>query len=345
MRPANNPSCERLLSSALRLVFVLALPALVYCQGKDACADFERTIKATYNFRPALLSSLERDQKSEAMDRVWEMVKSDPGGLLPCLRKALEDPQADVWFRFDGSNLLVSLDPSTASKTLLVRNYAAANLDDVDLRLWVSNLAWLGAEGFDVSDAGARWLGFAKAEYYLPEHGAYKVDKSMGAFFIFCSMDETQATPALLKIASDQNNASREQALALLLFQATPEALQAVKVANKVGRSAKAQAAMLKLLDNPRRFEPRPQPKTSREQFLKAFNAYLLGDGKPFDRLVSEVPDGERDVVAVLRPEDVPLVRRVRRKMIANANQHAFEFYKSFTDILMTLVWRPELVK
>jgi hypothetical protein len=39
------------------------------------------------------------------------------------------------------------------------------------------------------------------------------------------------------------------------------------------------------------------------------------------------------------------LVRKVRRKMIANANQHAFEFYKTFTDILMTLVWRPELVK
>jgi hypothetical protein len=60
---------------------------------------------------------------------------------------------------------------------------------------------------------------------------------------------------------------------------------------------------------------------------------------------VREVPDGEKDAVAVLKPEDVPLVRKVRRALIATADPHALEYYKVFTDILMTLVWRPELVK
>lgn len=126
------------------------------------------------------------------MDSLWDTVRANPGELLPCLRAALADPKTDPWFRFDGSNLLVTIDPSPESK---------------------------------------------------------------------------------------------------------------------------------------------------------AFNAYVNGDGRPFQALVSEVSDGERDVVAVLNQEDVSLVRKVRRKMIANANQHAFEFYKTFTDILMTLVWRPELVK
>lgn len=279
------------------------------------------------------------------MDRLWDTVRANPGELLPCLRAALADPKTDPWFRFDGSNLLVTIDPSPESKAEQIRRYVAVDLDDVHLGFWVGILAQRGAEGFDVSEAGARWLAFPKAEYYLPQHGAYKIDSLMGAFFIYGSMDEAQATPALLKIASDAGHPAREQALAILLFQATPESFRALKIANKVGRAEKAQSAMLRLLENPRRVKPRDKPKTTREEFLKAFNAYVNGDGRPFQALVSEVSDGERDVVAVLNQEDVSLVRKVRRKMIANANQHAFEFYKTFTDILMTLVWRPELVK
>jgi hypothetical protein len=279
------------------------------------------------------------------MDRLWDTVKANPGELLPCLRAALADPTTDPWFRFDGSNLLVTIDPSQESKAEQIRQYTAVDLNDVHLGFWVTTLAQRGAEGFDVSEAASRWLTFPKAEYYLPQHGAYKVDSLLGAFFIYGSMDEAHATPALLKIASDTSHPAREQALAILLFQATPDAFRALKIANKVGRTEKAQSAMLRLLENPRRVKPREKPKTSREEFVKAFNAYVDGDGRPFLSLVSEVSDGERDVVAVLKQEDVPLVRKVRRTMIANANQHAFEFYKTFTDILMTLVWRPELVK
>jgi hypothetical protein len=330
---------------ALALTLGLILTAVsAPGQQEDACAEFRQAVKATYNFKPSSLSEAQRDAKSTAMDRFWEMVKAKPVQLLPCLRAAIADPQSDPWFRFDGSNLLVSLDASTAAKAEQVRQYTAANLDDIDQRVWVSALAQRGAEGFDVSEAGTRWLTYPKAEYYLPEHGATKIDSFLGAFFIFGSMDETQATPALLKIASDAKHPAREQALAILLFQATPEAFQALKVANKVGRSHEAQAALLMLLENPQRVEPRAKPKTSREEFLKAFTAYVNGDGQLFAALIRKVPDGERDVVAVLQPEDVPLVRKVRRKMIANANQHAFEFYKDFTKILMTLVWRPDMV-
>lgn len=273
------------------------------------------------------------------------MVKRNKEALLPCLRAAVGDPKTDAWFRFDGSNLLVTIDPSPESKSEQIRQYAAVDLNDVDLRFWVGIVAQRGVEGFDVAGPGAHWLSFSKAEYYLPEHGASRVDSLTGAFFIYGSMDEAQATPTLLNIASDISHPAREQALAILFFQATPEAFRGLKNANKAGRSAEAQSAVLGLLENPRRITPRVKPRTSREEFLKAFNAYVNGDERPFLALVSDVSDGERDVVAVLKPGDVPLVRKVRRRMIANANPHAFEFYKTFTDILMTLVWRPELVK
>ena len=333
-------------TSIFFLLLTIAFPSLVYAQAANPCAEFDETIKGTYNFRPALLANeSERVKKSAAMDKVWTAVKSKPDPLLPCLRQALQAAGADPWFLFDGSELLVSIDPSEASKKLQIKNYAATNLEDIDLRVWVGTLARLGAEGFDVSGPGERWLAYPKATYYLPEHGALRVDKFLGGIFIFGSMDEAQATPALLQIAGSTDHPGREQAISLLLMQATPEAIDGLKKVNQAKLSSSAQSALRKHLTQPILFESRAKPRTSREQFLKAFNNAIGGDWNYFLQLVSEVPDGEKDVVATLKAEDVPLVRKVRRLMIARANQHAAEYYVSFTQILMTMIWRPEMAK
>lgn len=322
------------------------LCSLAFGQAKTSCADFNQLIKSTYNFRPALLANEEeRNKKSAAMDKVWETVKANKNELLPCLRTALEAADADLWFRFDGSNLLVSLDPSADSKKLQIKNYALTNLDDVNLAVWVSVLARLGAEGFDVSAPGERWLSHPEATYFLPLHGAQKVDKLLGGIFIFGSMDEAYATPALLKIADSPAHLGREQAISLLLMQATPEAISGLKKLDTSTLSANAQSILRTHLTKPILFQPRDKPKTTREQFLKAFNDIVRGDWKHFFQLVSEVPDGEKDVVATLKTEDLPLVRKVRRLMISRANQHAAEFYVSFTQILMTMIWKPEMAK
>lgn len=323
-----------------------ALGQILTFGQQPACAEFQRDMKATYDFKPALLKTeAESDTKSAAMDRFWNAVKAKPAELLPCLRAALADPQSDPWFRFDGSNLLVSLDPSPASKAEQVRQYTTVDLSDVNLEVWVSTLARRGAEGFDVSEAGARWLAYPKAKYYLPQHGAQEVDRFLGALFIFGSMDETQATPALLKLAGSADHPGRENAISLLLMQATPEAVRGLKAVNLAGLPQGAQAALRQHLERPITIKPREKPKTSRAQFLKAFEDAAKGNWKYFAELVNEVPDGERDAVAVLKPEDMPLVRRVRRMRIAHANPHAAQYYVSFTQILMTMIGKPEITK
>ena len=333
-----------MLRAFILIILFAALSPVALCQ-QNVCADFQRTIKATYNFKPSQISEAEQNIKVAEMDRVWEAVKARPKELLPCLRNALEDPQADAWFRFDGSNLLVSVDPSSASKSLQVRNYTSADLDDVDLRTWVTILARRGAEGFDTSEAGMRWLAYPKARYFLPEHGAYEVKTFQGALFIFGSMDEEKATPTLLKVVNQKDHPGREHALWILMTQATPQALRALKQIDQTGFSEKGRKSLRSLLTSPKLLAPREKPKTSREEFLKAFEKIVSGDWSYFFNLVEKVPDGEKDVVATLKPEDLPLLRTVRRLVIANANPHAIEFYNSFTDILMTLVWKPELTR
>ncbi|HWN11050.1 MAG TPA: HEAT repeat domain-containing protein [Pyrinomonadaceae bacterium] len=311
----------------------------------DGCASLQRSIKETYNFSPAKLSEDEKTAKSAAMDRVWDAVKNNRATLLPCLRAAVADRSANSFFRFDGSNLLLSLDPSRESKLALIDAYTQVDLGDVNLRVWVGRLALMGVEGFDVSEASDKWLRFPNAFYFLPEHGAYKVTVDNGALFLFGSMDEAHATPALLKIVSDKSHPGRETALWALMNQATPESLQALKQINPREFSPNAQKSLNALLTGPVLVQPRAQPGNTRQEFVTAFESLLAGNGRAFLDLVSRVPDGEKDVVAVLKPEDLPLVRKVRRRIIANGSQHSIQFYNSFTSILMAFIWKPALTQ
>ena len=321
------------------LIVLCAIPSILYSQEKDQCRAFQETIKTTYNFRPSLLANAsEREKKSAAMDKVWESVKGNPGELLPCLQRALADPKADSWFLFDGSNLLVSLDGSNGARELQIKSYAATNLEDVDLRLWVTTLAQRGVEGFDVSGPGERWLSFPKARYFLPEHGAYEVNPVTGALFIFGSMEEAQAVPALLRIIKQSNHAGREAAVAILLNENTPESLRSLQELDVSSLSLRTRNIIRHELTHPDLFESRSKPRTSRSEFLDAFNAWLRGDPRPFLDLIDKVPDGERDVVATLTQEDLPLVRKMRRRMISGGNQHSIEFYASFTKIIRTIM-------
>jgi len=37
--------------------------------------------------------------------------------------------------------------------------------------------------------------------------------------------------------------------------------------------------------------------------------------------------------------------RKARRYFAATANPHSPEWYKSFTDVLMALTWKPEIIE
>jgi hypothetical protein len=319
-------------------ILVIAACSVACGQATQSCANFNQLVKSTYNFRPAALNDEERTRKSAAMDKVWETVKTNKNELVPCLRQALEDPNADAWFRFDGSNLLASVDPSEASKRLQIRNYAVTRLDDVDLRVWVTTLVRLAYEGFDVSEPGERWLAYPEARYFLPQHGAYEINMPKGALFIYGTMDESQATPALQKIVSQPNHPGREIALTILLNENTPESLRIIRSLDISTFPAKAQDKIRNELSRPNVFEPRAKPRNKRQEFVEAFNAFLSDNPSLFFDLVNKVSDGERDVVATMTTEDLPLLRKMRRRMIAGGSQHAIEFYESFTKIIRTIV-------
>jgi hypothetical protein len=296
-------------------------------------------VRTTYGFRPADLTAADQAVHLAAIDTFWNAVKANRRTLLPCLRAALTTPPDSGLFLVDGSNLLLSLDSSAGAKAIQVQAYTGVRLDDIDLSVWVRDLAQRGAEGFDISIAAERWLHYPDAHFYLPEHGAYEVQRLEGALYLYGSMPESLATPALIRIVTSPQDTARQDALALLMSQATSEALNALRALPTSGLSGSARTALQRFFRTPPLFERRAKPLNTREEFLTTFQSVLAGDATPFFELADNVPDGERDVVSVMRPEDLPILRAVRRHFIAAANQHATDYYDSFTRIILTLIW------
>lgn len=301
------------------------------------CDAFNQTIKQTYNFKPVNFSETQRNAKSAELDQFWNQVRQSPKVLVPCLRKALREDTSASFFSIDGSMLLVDIDPSQASKALQVKEFIDADLDGTDLEFWVKTMARRGVEGFDTSEAGAKWLAYPNAKYTLSLHGGYPVGSFLGAVFIFGSMDEDLATPVLARIANQVAHPHRDDAVAILTSQATPAALRALRALNTAGLPPGAQQSLRAFFEKPNLLKPRAHPKLSREENLRAFEGIVNGDYSVFREMVMKAPDGEVDAVATLLPEDIPLLRRARRASISRCSQHAVSDYASFTAILMAL--------
>lgn len=309
------------------------------------CIDFQRSIEKTYTFKPSKLNASERTEKSGEMDLVWEKVKSNKN-LIPCLKSALNKPGANSFFLFDGSNLLISLDRSEESKKLLISSFAKTDLEDVDRHNWIAYILMFGFEGLDTSAAGDTWLRTTDPFYFLPQHGTLRIDKMIGALAIYGSMDEQFATPSLAAIINQKNHPGREIAAGILVKQVTPEAADALSKVALSGLSSNTNSEIRNYLEKPSFIQPRMGPvKISREQYIKAFQELAEGRPEEFMNLVDKVSDGEKDAIVVLRPEDIPLVRKARRFFASTGTPHVPEWYQTFTDILMVMVRKPQIIQ
>src|SRR5579871_669997 len=222
---------------------VVGLAAAGVCLAQtNGCADLRGLVQSTYNFKPSRLNEAQKAQKASEMDRVWSLVQSRPAEMLPCLMAQMEEPGADRWFLFDAGALLIRLDRSARSRALLLRGCEEVDLDDVQLEDWMRRLTSLALEDLDISAAAARWMRYPRASFTIVQH-AFTVNRAEGAFFLYGSMDEKYAAPALLKIAADPTHAERELALSLLAGLATPEADADFRSVNLSGLSPQAQNA------------------------------------------------------------------------------------------------------
>ncbi|MFT7462666.1 MAG: hypothetical protein ACI9EF_001008 [Pseudohongiellaceae bacterium] len=322
---------------------LVAAVLLVAATEPQDCDTLRSMIMETYDFSPSELSGDEKGAAAAAMTEFWEYVEASPDENLECLRAALVDELATPWFLFDGSSLLVNLDPSQESKALQARLWCSVNLDDVSGQYWIETLARRGVEGFDVSVAGDRWLAYEDAGYFVARHGMFKVGSFEGAMFLFGSMDESHATPGLLRVVGERDHPGRSVAIALLAQQGTPESWRALGAIDVDSLPPSAGAALLKFRSGPPQMPAgEGDVELSREEIVGDLLA-ALGDetATPLHPSTSAAA-WLRGAVATLQPEDIELVRRARRQRVTVSSDEAVYEYMKYSAAIQALTWSAE---
>ena len=321
------------------LLLLLGLTLLFPVESRAqsaACQQFDVLVARTYNFDESRLTDAQKHAKEAQLDAFWTRMRTEKTKFLPCLRAKIADPKANAFFRFDGSNLLVELDPSLDSKRAQVAVYLDSPPDLIGVGRTVSILTLRGTEGFDVSRAAKRALDDEEFSYVTQNDD--EMSHFDAALLLWASQSEERSTPQLFALANDPAYPQREAALAFLLKQATPQARQLVAKLNRTGLSGGALDAIQALSDASSAIVPRAKPNASRAQYLRAFEGVLKGDPSDFTALTKRFSDGERDVVALLTPADLPLLRRVRRQFLLGNGPSSLSYYDDFTNIIFAVM-------
>ena len=128
---------------------VLALTAPGWSQA-EVCADLHAAKKTTYGFRASELTEEQRQHKSNEMDSFWDLVKEKGGAGITCLKDMLLAETEDGFFVFDGSSLLLALDPSQESVATASQALRYASLAEEDAAGYLKLVLQLSRRGADI---------------------------------------------------------------------------------------------------------------------------------------------------------------------------------------------------
>lgn len=318
-----------------------ALAALVLAAGLQAdggCEPLAELVKKTYDFVPAKLPDGERKAKFAAMDAVWELVRSDRARFVPCLRELLAAPDAQAWFLCDGSALLSEVEPTRASLELQTRLWSHTALDLVDLEPFTWTLAKLGTQDQDVSAGGEAWLRAGERTFHVARHDL-TVGREAAALLVYGSMPEELATPALARIARDGAHPGRALATSTLAELATAEALAELRTLDLSGLPAETRAEVERLCKRGPTLKPRSGG-VRRETLVEALQAFTAGDVEPWVELQLADEHWYEHLARSLKPEDLPLLRRMRRERLLALSDEALGEYLGYARVLWSFEWK-----
>ena len=319
----------------LGLSLLFASP--ITCLAQTTCQTIAEKEQKLYGFRPAKLSDSERKQKTAAMDSFWQLVKRSGKQGVACLRPLLEK-QTDTFAVFDEAALLYSLDRSPESLGIVARAVAKADLADIQTADYVRMGLALAKQGLDTEPIARNYIETkSDVTTYLPEHGAYRLDRTAGAILLFGVLPTEKIDDALSAEVKSSNPDTRNAAAIAWSLNMTARSFKGLAdLGDMKDFSEEARRQVHSTLVP---FTVRvATPKYTREQMLAKLAKFPEMDMDRSEDFERENKALDNSVYATFTPADVDTLREARRKLITGVSNESVEGYAEMSRVLLHLI-------
>lgn len=309
----------------------------IACVAQTTCKAIAETEQKLYGFRPPKLSDSERKQKSEAMDSFWQMVKRSGQQGVACLRPLLEK-QTDAFAVFDEASLLYSLDRSPDSLDIVARAVAKTDMADIQPADYVRMGLALAKQGLDTEPIARNYINAnSDVTAYLPEHGAYRLDRGAGAILLFGVLPSDKIDDALSAEVKSSNPDTRNAAAIAWSLNMTARSFKGL--ADLGDMKDFSEEARHQVHGTLVPFTVRVStPKYTREQMLAKLAKFPEMDMDPSEDFERENKALDNSVYATFTPADVDTLRESRRKLITGVSNESVEGYAEMSRVLLHLI-------
>jgi hypothetical protein len=208
---------------ANRLALLAAL-ATIPAIAQDVAQD----IRATYSFAPHELTSQQIDEKSKVLDAFWARAKAQKESYVPVLRSELARPDAQSFFLYDGSMLLLTLSDTGPDRTLALSAIAHCDLRDVRHTDYFLQVHRLASRGEDPTQAALHILVEPRFTAFIPQH-ALTLGQNYSLVYMLLPADPALWLPeALARLAKEKEPTAQKSLLLLAWYAQTKEADRAI---------------------------------------------------------------------------------------------------------------------
>lgn len=318
-----------------RSVFVMAVLLVGACRAQDQCAVLAQAKARTYGFHPSSLTKDERQRRSKQMDEFWNLAEKSGQPGLACLREMIAAERTDTFFLFDGASLLANLDKSGASDRAILDGLVRTDMQDVASDGYIELCLRLSRRKVDIGAAARKYLRAPNVTVYLPQHGAYKLDRIRGAILLYGSSEPALVDKYLIPELSSPDEEVRSAAAIILSQNLTEDSLRALNSLGGMDKFSKEAQESVRFVTTRRPVEVSKPAKYSRQQILDK-----LARLPEMDAEIDEAEDKALDnsIYATLTPDDLAALREARRRMIVGVSDESVEGYEEMSRVLLNLI-------
>jgi hypothetical protein len=303
--------------------------------AQNPCSAINMAKASTYGFHPSKLSKPERKQKSKEMDEFWKLVEASGPEGLSCVRQLMEGESSDTYFLFDGASLLAHFDKSDSSDQAILDGLARTDLNDVDSAGYIRLALRLSMRNVDIGPAAKKYLHAPNVTVYLPEHGAYQLDRLRGAILLYGSSKPALVDRDLIPELSSPDQEVRSTAAMILAQNLTEESFRALHSLGTMETFSKEAREWVTTIAAYHHVDVTKPAKYTRQQMLEKV-ARLPDMDLNMDQAEDKALDNS--IYATFTAQDLDALRDGRRRMIRGVSDESVDGYEEMSHVILDLI-------